>query len=254
MVKEWYSITTQPLTPNHPIIKKESDFVEHTKIDDLAELIKGKRIALVCPGPNLVGSNDGELIDSYDVVIRVNQKFEMSDELKKDYGSRGDILIGSFNVNNVVECMRNMDYIKGFKRIICVMPSSPIIGGHPTINFFNHLTSIGVKNTRLDDRYIYKEFYNVGTVPNSGLMAILMLMNYDFKELYITGLTFYNMGKFGDIYNDEYKKSVGRVADQNSHDHKIHQQPPQIKCLQDLHKKYPELIKLDKYLTENLHK
>ena len=254
MAKQWASITIPPLTPSHPIIKTESDFLEHTKISELAELIKDKRVAIVCPSPNLVGSNDGELIDSYDVVIRVNQKFEMSNELKKDYGSRGDILIGSFNINNVAECMRNLDYIKTYKRLICVMPSSEKIGGHPTINFFKELTKMGIKNTRLDDRYIYKEFYNVGTVPNSGLMAILMLMNYDFKELYITGLSFYNMGKFGDVYNDEYKKSVGRVADQHSHDHKIHQQPPQIKYLQELHKNNPDLIKLDKYLTENLHK
>lgn len=253
-MKKWDSITTPPLTPTHPIIKTKGDFLGHSEISDLAELIKGKRVALVCPSPTLIGSNDGELIDSYDVVIRVNQKFEMSDKLKLDYGSKGDILIGSFNINNVNECMRNLPYLRTYKRLICVMPSSAKIGGMPTINFFNELTKLDIKNTRLDDRYIYKEFYNVGTVPNSGLMAILMLMNYDFKELYITGLTFYNMGKFGDVYNDEYKKSVGRVADQNSHDHKIHKQPPQIKYLQELHKNNPELIKLDEYLTENLHK
>lgn len=250
----WDSITIEPGTPNHYIVTDVNGFMEHTEIENLKTLINGKRVALVCPSPSLEGLGDGDIIDSYDVVIRVNQKFKMSKEMEKDYGTKSDVLIGSFNQTNITECENNYDYIKTFKHIIGVMPSSKY---QPKINFFNKMDRDGIKCTRLNDKYVYKAFKDVGTVPNSGMMGIILLMNYEIKELYITGLSFYNMGTFGNIYNSEYKDSVtsvGQTVDKGSHDHKIHKQPPQIKHLQKLHNEYPDLIKLDTYLTENLHK
>lgn len=250
----WDSITIEPGTPNHYIVKNANDYLEHTEIANLKKLVSGKRVAVVCPSPVLEGLNEGELIDSYDIIIRINQKFKLSKEKEKDYGTRSDILVGSFNAMNIKECTKNYEYIKSFKHVVGVMPNSTY---QPKIDFFNKMTKDGINCTRLNDRYIYKVFKDVGTVPNSGLIAIILLLNYDIKELYITGLTFYNMGKFGNIYNSEYKDSVvsvGQTVNQNSHDHKIHKQPPQIKHLQELHKKYPDVIKLDKYLTENLYK
>ena len=250
----WDSITVEPGTPNHYVVKDANGFKEHVKIDNIKNLVSGKRVALVCPSPSLKGLNEGDIIDSYDIVVRVNQKFKMSDEMEKDYGTKSDILIGSFNSMNINECNKNYDYIKTFKHVIGVMPSSTY---QPKVNFFNKMTKDGINCTRLNDRYIYKVFKDVGTVPNSGLMGIILLMNYNIKELYVTGLTFYNMGTFGDIYNSEYKKSVasvGQTVNKNSHDHKIHKQQPQINHFRQLHKENPDIIKLDKYLTENLHK
>jgi hypothetical protein len=248
----WDSITVEPGTPKHYLIKDTKGFREHTEIENLKEMLSGKRVVVVCPSPSLEGLGEGELIDSYDVVVRINQKFKMSEEKEKDYGTKSDILIGSFNSKNITECNKNYDYIKSFKRVIGVMPSSRYA---PKINFFKKMDKDGINCTLLDDRYIYKVFKDVGTVPNSGLMGIILLMNYDIKELYVTGLTFYNMGTFGNIYNSDYKesiKSVGQTVDRNSHDHKIHKQPPQIEYFKELYIQNKEIIKLDKYLTKNL--
>jgi len=251
-MNKWDSITIEPGTPNHSLIKDVNGFMEHTKIPNIENIVTNKRVALVGPAPSLIGLGDGNLIDSYDVVVRVNQKFKLSTKNEKDYGSRNDILIGSFNSENIKECDKNYEYIKSFQHIIGVMPSSNY---QPKINFFEKLIRDGVNSTRLNDRYIYKVFKDVGTVPNSGLMGIIFLMNYNIKELYVAGLTFYNMGKFGDIYYDDYKDSVessGQNIDKDSHAHKIHKQKPQIEYFKKLYNENKEIIKLDKYLTKNL--
>ncbi len=251
---KWDSITIEPGTPNHYIVKNANGYLPHAEIPEIKELVDGKRVCIICPSPSLEGLGEGSLIDSYDVVIRINQKFKMSKEKEIDYGSRNDILIGSFNQKNINECNKNYDYIKTYKHVLGVMPNSQY---QPKINFFNKMTKDGVKCTRLNDKYIYKVFKDVGTVPNSGLMGIALLMNYNIKELYIAGLTFYNMGTFGEIYNSEYKdsvKSVGQAVNKNSHDHKIHKQQPQINYFKKLHTNNKDIIKLDKYLTENLYK
>ena len=57
---------------------------------DLLSILKGKRVAIVGPSPHLMGHNIGELIDSYDIVCRVNEVHPTGYE--SDYGDRTDIV------------------------------------------------------------------------------------------------------------------------------------------------------------------
>jgi len=258
MNKDWISITTKPGTELHTHIKSEKDFKNHIINDTLSNLIEGKKVALVGPSPNLIGLNSGALIDSYDVVIRVNQKFDMDENQKKDYGSKTDILIGSFNENNIKECYNNINHIFKYKIIIGVMPSYKY---PPTINFFNYLKENKKDCFILDDGYIYKVFREVGTVVNSGLMSIILLLNYNIRELFITGFTFYNMGNFGKIYYDDYFKSIVKNGNYGIHkqedykkrnDFKIHDIKTQINYFKELYKKNKQILKLDNFLEKNI--
>jgi len=254
----WVSVTTKPGTILHSHIKSEKDFKSHIKNNTLSNLIENKKVALVGPAPNLVNQNNGELIDSYDVVIRVNQKFDLSPDQEKDYGSKTDILIGSFNENNIKECYNNINHIFKYKQIIGVMPSYKY---PPTINFFKYLKKNKKDCFILDDGYIYKVFREVGTVVNSGLMSIILLLNYNIKELYITGFTFYNMGNFGKIYYDDYFKSVVENGNygidkqedyEKRNDFKIHDIKSQINYFKKIYKKNKDIIKLDNFLKKNI--
>jgi len=213
---EWKSNTVEPGTSSHDTIKSVEDFLGHEKIKELSKLIDGKRVCLVGPAPNLIGSKMGSIIDSYDVVVRVNQMFEISEKNKIDYGSRSDILMGGFNHKGISQCEKNMDYVLSHKLILGVMPNK---GYKPIDIFFNQLNLKGAQNFLLNDHYIYKVFREVGTVTNAGLISIITLCEYDVKELFVTGITFYNMGKFGNIYNEEYfnsavKTNLPKVKDQ----------------------------------------
>tara|TARA_B110000305_G_C19346842_1_gene592183 strand:- start:155 stop:787 length:633 start_codon:yes stop_codon:yes gene_type:complete len=57
------------------------------------ELIKNKNIAFVGPSSSLLGKNLGKLIDSYDIVIKLNNFHKLSSE---DYGNKVDILFYNF--------------------------------------------------------------------------------------------------------------------------------------------------------------
>ncbi len=58
---------------------------------DFEEYIKGKTIAIVGNGPQEIGTNHGEEIDSHDIVIRFN--FFKNDKYKKDYGVKTNLWV-----------------------------------------------------------------------------------------------------------------------------------------------------------------
>jgi hypothetical protein len=254
----WTSCTTEPGTSGHPLIKSENDFIEHKPIEGLKKLISGKKVCVIGPAPSLLGSNLGGKIDSYDIVVRINQKFQMSLSEQIDYGKRCDILMGSFNENNIQECYDNLEHTLKQKMIIGVMPNK---GYKPIDDFKIFLESKNIEHYFLDDRYIYKVFRDVGTVVNSGLISIILLMNYDIKEIFVAGFTFYNMGEFGKIYRDDYFNSIVKSGGYNiskqdryqeRNDFKIHDIQSQITFFSKYVQEHKERIKLDDYLKENI--
>lgn len=63
--------------------------------EDFSEYLKGKRVIFVGPSPMLENSGMGGFIDSFDIIVRTNNMINVlldNPELKKDYGSRTDIL------------------------------------------------------------------------------------------------------------------------------------------------------------------
>ena len=56
----------------------------------LLKLIQGKRVVIVGPSPHLIDTKFGDVIDSYDIVCRVNEVHPTGFE--KDYGNRTDVI------------------------------------------------------------------------------------------------------------------------------------------------------------------
>jgi len=59
------------------------------------DFIKDKNVVIVGPSPWLNNRNMGETIDSYDIVVRINQGIFLPKTNSKDYGSRTDIIYTS---------------------------------------------------------------------------------------------------------------------------------------------------------------
>ena len=102
----------------------------------------------------------------------------------------------------------------------------------------------------------------MGTTVNTGLTGILTLLNYDVEEVYITGMTFFNMNTFGKVYYDKYHdealKQNGFVTTEDrqptpdSLRMDIHHQEPQIDYFHRMIKyHYLRKMTLDDYLLEN---
>ena len=84
----------------------------------MKNIIENKRIAYVCPSPHLKGKGLGKLIDSYDLVVRINQSYEMPKSDWADYGSKTDIVINCFNEHKRTAISENTTFTNSLKHII----------------------------------------------------------------------------------------------------------------------------------------
>jgi hypothetical protein len=219
-----------------------SGFLDYQPTARLSELINGKTIAYVCPAPNLVGLNMGEFIDSHDIIIRAGNLSYLPEHLHCDYGKRTDVLIHSFNHIEIGEAKRNIEFFKSLKYVMCAMVSTTFLKEHN--EWIEYLDKRICPAEKIDDRCLFKAFREIGTIANVGLSGLVHILKYNIRSVYVTGMTFYNMGTFGKVYNSDYYDMVTRrqklydpnedgltTGEQARFD--IHHQPSQIKYFKE---------------------
>ena len=249
MPPQWQSSAPPPVDQ---LSNSFNDYILDTK---LKNIIENKRIAYVCPSPHLKGKGLGKLIDSYDLVVRINQAYEMPESDWEDYGSKTDIVINCFNEHKRTAISENTTFTNSLKHIIGAM-----VSGHETPIIKEFMSKLTVDWHNISDNYILKCFNEIGTTANTGLMGIIALLNYNIKELFVTGMTFYNMNTFGEIYNDTYQEAAeeagnfklnkDKIPNFNDLRMDIHHQQPQIDYFKKIVKKYyNNKLTLDNYLT-----
>ena len=81
------------------------------------------------------------------------------------------------------------------------------------------------KNIKNVDIFLMKNIPEIKGVP-LGLSRILKLLeNHEFKELYISGVTFYNGDKITDCYEDNYLTEEGKIYNIFNKDKGVHNIP-----------------------------
>jgi len=178
----------------------------YIKNKKLISYFKNKTVALVGPASHLSGSSLGNYIDSFDIVSRVgDQYFSQDDPIRNDIGERTDILFNGFNCCGTNIAENNLSFFDTSVDYIIVSAGQ---GGYDCIKKFRGLSRILKKKNVLthvpNGEYISNLSESIGTHCNSGMGAIKIILEYGVKELFITGFSFYNMGKFGKIYYDQY--------------------------------------------------
>lgn len=217
-------------------------------IDDMYKnFLNNKRVALVGPSSNTNGTNQCKLIESYDIIVRLNKTFTIPIQKQKDIGKRTDILYNSMNTtdypgendfsNSLIKRLKN----NNIKYISCpypfIYPFDNDISKFISIN--NHRIPYHIINLVL-----YKYLVNIlKTRPYTGTCAILDLLNYPIKELYITGIDCYL-----NSYYEEYRKINNRKLN-NLRNNNIHFNSPQLEFIKNLSLRDTRL-KLDKFLEK----
>ena len=226
------------------------NFEDYEKDPHLADLIEGKTVAFVGPSAHLVGQSMGDFIESHDVIVRVNQTQEIPDHRHVDFGHRTDVLASNLNGPSMAALSENLGWVKTLKHIYGAGPSMWDRDKYGTI-----VDSWDIPWHNVSDGYLFKVYKEVGTTSSTGLSAMIVLMNYDVESLYITGNSFYNFGKCGVVYYDEFEdeESMKKVNGINTHHyrHDIHAIEPQMdffKRLLDAH--YPNKLKVDDLLRD----
>lgn len=189
---------------------------EHFKNQkNIENILNNKRVVIVGPA-DYVNFNDK--INDYDIIVRVNRGLAQQSNGKT--GDRTDVLYHVVNQHKENGGPINLDF-KGHVRFIY-----PILDLYENTTFknvgtlrdyfqiyqdkrtYNHIT----KNFSIIDTNKYLEMEKIlDSRPNSGVGAILDLLNFNIKELYITGFTLFQTN-----YDKDYRDSVDGIKGNTS--------------------------------------
>lgn len=179
------------------------------KLEDLKNMIKDKNVALIGPAEYVMkefDENHGKYIDSFDIVIKLNNMITLPTELEKYYGSRCDILISAFwpfkkdfPDNFEKDIINNYERLEGYliddsKNIILFENRNRnyfklIYNKHKSKiknNIYYSQTTTEFENKC--DKFLHKYKKN-NKVFTTGLLSISNILNMNPKKLYISGMT-----------------------------------------------------------------
>ena len=188
----------------------------HNKLvrNKLSSYLKGKRVVLVGPAPSVIDSAQAALIDSYDVVVRLNKALPIPKDLQKDIGTRCDILYNCMNPSDDCGGTININTLNkyGVKFLVGAYPPVDSVGTTKlriktdNLSFYNKNRN-NWRSFCYTDKTHFLSLWKLMRLPNTGTMAILDLLRFDIKELYITGITFFKVGYIRS-YRDYDEKGI----------------------------------------------
>jgi len=227
---------------------------------EVADLLRGKRVALIGPSPHLVGKGIGYKIDDYDIVCRVNDIIDP--QFTDDYGTRNDIIFHSCPTlwidNFAFKMERDEETTRKIQFVICPALKAIHDGSGSVVENFNNINKYDIPFWWIGRGNYHELKRQVGVEPNSGIMAMLLLLNSQIDQLFITGFSFYQQYGEKGIYNDCYYnqgnyKPVKMFSQTQSNPLKGHQQNPQMNFFKTkLLPRYKDVIVTDSFLNDKL--
>lgn len=156
-------------------------------------LFKDKRIAIVGPAGSVFKEENGEFIDQFDYVIRINKApYSLQPEKAKHQGMRTDILFHSFYENNETGGgPLNFALYKEKKIRYVVNPRNDFRGWRMSFNFYKKY--LLKETTYLLPSALYKRMLKpFGKLrPTIGFTALQAAVESPCKEVFVTGFTFF---------------------------------------------------------------
>jgi hypothetical protein len=182
---------------------------------EIKNLIENKRVCIVGPANYLNSLNIGDKIDNYDTIVRFNKGYNL---IKNPdiFGSRTDILYHcvSQNIDDggpiTEEMVKQYQIVFSFP-LLTTSDNSSFNKGN--INEYNKLPKFISKINKINKDNYLKWENNIGCRPNTGIIALLDVLNMKPKELYITGFTLFKDG-YSKLYRDKIDNKA--VTEENS--------------------------------------
>lgn len=224
----------------------------YKKDKELDLYLKDKRIALVGPSSHLINKKAGWFIDAFDVIVRVGELYPLG--MEKDYGSRTNIYVNSLNSDTPPQINREFENLKKksinpdwLEFVICPQKPKDDRGILISDNFkkINYFVENKIKFHQITQEYYSFLISQIKTKSNTGINIIPLLLNYDIKNLFITGYSFYAQGPHSNqCYRPGYEGITHPLNPTG------HQQGPQIEYFKKniLNKKCGRKIIIDSYL------
>jgi hypothetical protein len=183
-----------------------------------ARYLARKRVVLVGPAPSIEGSRQRDLIESHDVVVRINHALPIPRHLQDDVGRRTDVLYHNLWHANPrgLPLPQLVELLDGCVQwVSAAYPYSNLDHAFATdIDLFVAQLRGRVPLHVPDTARYLSTWRDIGTRPNAGVSAIADLLSFDIARLYITGFTFYGGSR---VYHTGYQGSaqgIGTIHDQ----------------------------------------
>ena len=172
----------------YPFAEQESSSRQNASKAKFNEALRNSRVALVGPSSTVIGSGQKKLLEEFDYIARMNFQWPVPPHLDADIGSRMDILYhccnGDYDISSILSDAFLQTKFVCYERNIDARLLYGFCAEH-------QIPSIDISD-------VYEELSKqlVGEA-NTGLAAIQHLASAPLKELYITGLTFFQRPYYG---------------------------------------------------------
>jgi hypothetical protein len=202
---------------------------------DFRSVLKDNSVMIVGPAETLLGTGQGKIIDSHDLVVRFNTAIRympFSSDLATDIGTRTDILY----CNNEVltegilhqegishEAFREACEVAGIKYLVSTnndftfpapdKPGPSCQAEYLAFKLFLQQQEIEIGFRMLSATSAVARKLLDGYIARTGFLAIMDLLAYDIRRLTITGMTFYHQG--GHLFFEECASELHPMKDHN---------------------------------------
>lgn len=240
------------VNPNQHMLMNHLDVIKNflNKYKQLySDFLKNKTVALVGPAESIIGTGKGDIIDKFDIVVRLNKSLPLPKDMKNDIGTKTSILYNSLNVSDFPGQNKFSNrFLKEhqIQFLSCPYPVEIELFRNDILNYIKR-NNFGIPFKTMDLNSYKSLERSIQTRPFTGTCAIVDLLSYDLKLLYITGL---------DFYTTKYYKKYRMISDQqqlNTQNNIIHKSTPQLNLLKHI-SLFDQRVYIDNYLDQLLYK
>jgi hypothetical protein len=194
---------------------------------ELLSRLRGKTVALVGAADSITGTGSGPEIDSHDVVVRVNNGFNIVESMKPDVGTRTDVVyhVGVTTTcdgtgtglnpieNRNTEGVRNIDR-NDFETMVSAGVGFLMLSVPPhskRVEYVKSLVDSRIPWARFPRDYRTELHWKIGTFPNTGVVATWHMLRSDLVSLDLYGFDFFATAHYPGYNNEteEYRLTAG---------------------------------------------
>jgi hypothetical protein len=179
------------------------DAEESRLLDRMREAAEGRRVVLTGPADYPVGAGQGNWVDSFDWVARINFQWPIPEPLVPDLGRRMDVLYHCCNADYSVDRL----FVAGFEKtgFVCMEHQAHSLRlkrrcramGIPCL----YTTETRARLTRA-----------LGHPPSTGLTAVEHLLSLPIRELQLYGITLWHAPYYPGYAGDGARNASGKRA------------------------------------------
>ena len=216
------------------------------------KILKGKRVAVIGAADTILDSEDGEFIESFDIILRMKKApYSWSQSQNKYIGKRTDYLLHSFFENEISGGGKiDAEFYESFGIQKIINPNNNSIGKRALLNFYKR------NSITLNTYLLKKEITDLicagfeNKLPTMGFYALAVALLSETEEVYLKGFSFFQTA-YADGYRNNFKdikSNKEHIAHQNIHDPDL-----EFEKFKELVKTSPsKKITLDNYLKNLL--